>query len=125
MRRTRHRPFPEGIIQQLDGRVGHGSLSLTDQPVFVLRTETQSHTHTHSHTVCGHVTRVCCYLPVDVEVGVPGGFGAVEAVLVLRGRGPGGVRGRSGDHHEERRETGFVLEEVQRHVGLEGGQRER
>ena len=58
------------------------------------------------------------YLPVDVEVGVPGSLGAVEAVLVLRSRRPRGVGRRRGHHHEERLEVGFMLEEVQRHVGL-------
>lgn len=57
---------------------------------------------------------------MHVEVGVSGGFGAVEAVLVLRRRRPRGVRRRRGHHHEEGLEAGLVLEEVQRHVGLSG-----
>ena len=55
---------------------------------------------------------------MDVEVGVSGGLGGVEAVLVLGGCCPGGVGGRCGHHHEERLEAGFVLEEFQGHVGL-------
>lgn len=58
------------------------------------------------------------YLPVDVEVGVSGSFGVVEAVLVLRSCRPRGVGGRRGHHHEEGLVVGFILEEVQRHVGL-------
>lgn len=57
---------------------------------------------------------------MHVEVGVSGGFGAVEAVLVLRRRRPRGVGRRRGHHHKERLEVGFILEEVQRHVGLSG-----
>lgn len=57
-------------------------------------------------------------LSVNVEVGVSGGLGAVEPVLVLRGHCPRGVRGRCGHHHEERLVIGFILEEVQGHVGL-------
>lgn len=60
------------------------------------------------------------HLPVHVEVGVSGGFGAVEAVLVLRRRRPRRVRRRRGHHHEEGLVVGFVLEEVQGHVGLRG-----
>lgn len=59
---------------------------------------------------------------MDVEVGVSGSLGGVEAVLVLRRSGPGGVRGRDGHHHEERHVVGFILEEVQRPVGLRGGE---
>lgn len=29
-------PFPEGIVQELNRRVAHGRLGLSDQPVFVL-----------------------------------------------------------------------------------------
>lgn len=29
-------PFPEDIIQEVDGCVAHGAFGLTDQPVFVL-----------------------------------------------------------------------------------------
>lgn len=32
-------PFPESIIQKLHRRVGHGGFSLSDQPVFVLKTQ--------------------------------------------------------------------------------------
>lgn len=52
------------------------------------------------------------YLPVDVEVGVSGCPGIVEAVLILRGSGPGRVWGRCGHHHEEWLEVGFILEKV-------------
>lgn len=52
------------------------------------------------------------YLPVDVEVGISGSFGVVEAFLVLRCCRPGGVGGRRGHHHEERLVAGFILEEV-------------
>lgn len=55
---------------------------------------------------------------MDVEVGISGRPGVVEAALVLRRRRPGRVGRRRGDHHEERLEVGLVLEEVQRHVGL-------
>lgn len=55
---------------------------------------------------------------MDVEVGVSGGLGVVEAALVLRGRCPGRVGGWRGHHHEEWLVAGFILEEVQRHVGL-------
>ena len=73
----------------------------------------------HSHrTSLGDVGDTRADLPVDVEVGVPGSLGGVEAALVLRGRCPGRVGGRSGNHHEERLVVGFILEEVQRHVGL-------
>lgn len=58
------------------------------------------------------------YLPVDVEVGVSGSLSVVEAVFVLRSCCPRGVRGRRGHNHEERQVVGFILEEVQRHVGL-------
>lgn len=58
------------------------------------------------------------HLAVDVEVGVSGSLGGVEAVLVLRSCCPRGVGGRDGNHHEERLVVGFILEEVQRPVGL-------
>lgn len=58
------------------------------------------------------------HLPVDVKVGVSGSLGVVEAVLVLRSCRPGGVWRRSGNHHEERLVTGFILEELQRPVSL-------
>lgn len=64
-------------------------------------------------------------LPVDVEVGISGSLGGVEPVLVLRGCRPRGVGGRRGHHHEERLVVGFILEEVQRHVGLRERERER
>lgn len=57
---------------------------------------------------------------MHVEVGGPGGFGAVEAVLVLGRRRPRRVRRRRGHHHEEGLVAGFILEEFQRHVGLRG-----
>lgn len=57
-------------------------------------------------------------LSVNVEIGVSGSFGAVEPVLVLWGCCPRGVGGRCGHHHEERLVIGFILEEVQGHVGL-------
>lgn len=49
---------------------------------------------------------------MDIKAGVSGGLGVVEAVLVLRGCGPGGVGGWRGHHHEERLVAGFILEEV-------------
>lgn len=64
--------------------------------------------------------RARLHLPVHVEVGVSGGFGAVEAVLVLRCRRPRRVRRWRGHHHEEGLVAGFILEEFQRHVGLRG-----
>lgn len=39
VRRWSDWPSPEGIIQKLNGGVWHGSFSLSDQPVFVLRGE--------------------------------------------------------------------------------------
>lgn len=57
---------------------------------------------------------------MHVEVGVSGGFGAVEAVLVLRSRRPRRVGRWRGHHHEEGLVVGFILQEVQRHVGLSG-----
>lgn len=62
---------------------------------------------------------------MDVEVGLSGGLGAVEAVLVLRSCRPRGVGGRRGHHHEERLVVGFILEEVKRHVGLREREREQ
>lgn len=39
MRSSKDRPFPESIIQELNGGVAHGGFSLSDQPVFVLKTD--------------------------------------------------------------------------------------
>lgn len=49
---------------------------------------------------------------MDVEVGVSGSLGIVEAVLILRGCCPGGVGGWCGHHHKEWLEVGFILEKV-------------
>lgn len=52
------------------------------------------------------------HLAVDVEVGVPWGFGVGEGALVLGRRCPRRVGRGGGHHHEEGLVVGLVLQEV-------------
>lgn len=98
----KNQPVPESIVQKVNRSVAHWSFGLSDQPVFVL-TETKTTRvfmlRILKGSVMGEKSRVESHLPVDVEVGVSGSFGAVEGVLVLRGRCPWGVGRWRGHHH--------------------------
>lgn len=60
------RPFPEGIIQELNRGVAHGGFSLSDQPVFVLQRrwrENKSDVHFFREDILKDVRKV----PREVE----------------------------------------------------------